>query len=155
VNSTAVHEASHVTAATLLGRRVDHTWVAVGSVLPGETAGHASIPIDNEIEPSQLVIALIGYMSTNAPNSPPSFADACVERLEGLWMIMLSLNATEEKYNKTVEFTRELLTDPNFVALRDSVARALSRVPRIERETIEKLAEIYVDPDPIGATHGT
>jgi hypothetical protein len=31
--------------------------------------------------------------------------------------------------------------------LRDSIARALSRVPRIERETIERLAEIHFDPN--------
>jgi hypothetical protein len=99
------------------------------------------------VEPSQLVIALIGYMSTDTQNWPPAFEEACTEELEGLWMVMLRLNADEERYRKTVEFTRELLEDEHFIRLRDAIARALNRVPRLERETIERLAAIYIDPD--------
>jgi hypothetical protein len=131
----------------LLGRDVDHTWVAPGIVLPGETLGHARIPIGKRIEPSQLVICLIGYMSENTPDWPPDFEAACTEELEGLWLVMLRLDADEERYYKTVEFCRELLEDPDFIRLRDAIARALGAVPRLERETIERLAAIYIDSD--------
>jgi hypothetical protein len=150
VNSTCIHEASHCAAAWMLGRDVAYTWRAVGHVQPGETAGHARIPIKDTIEPSQLPIILVGYMSTGTPNWPPPFTDACFEPLEGLGTVLLRLNATEEKYDATVDFTRELLEDPDFIALRDSIARALNRVPRIERETIERLAQIHLNSEPEG-----
>ncbi|MGZ5308656.1 MAG: hypothetical protein ACXWDP_05635 [Solirubrobacterales bacterium] len=149
MNSTCIHEASHCAAAWLLGRDVAYTWREVGSVLPGETAGHARIPID-KLEPSQLVIALIGYLSVDTPDWPPTYEEACTEELEGLWVILLRLHATEEKYDAIVQYTRELLEDPDFIRLRDAIARALARVPRIERETIERLAEIHFNPEPEG-----
>ena len=147
MSSTAIHEASHCAAAWLLNRDVEHAWIAPGIVLPGETLGHARIPIKDKVEPSQLVICLIGYMSTDTPNWPPAFEDACTEELEGLWIVMLRLGATKQKYDATVQFTRELLEDEHFIRLRDAIARALARVPRLERETIERLAEIHFDPD--------
>lgn len=50
----------------------------------------------------------------------------------------------------TVQFCCELLEDPDFIVLRDAIARALDRVPRIERETIERLAAIYLTPSEEG-----
>lgn len=152
-SSTAIHEASHVAAGWLLGRDVDHTWVTVGHSLPGETLGHARIPIGEKVEPSQVVICLVGYLSVGEPNWPPSFEDACFEPLEGLGTVLRRLNSTKAKYDQTVQFCRELLEDPDFIALRDAVARALSRVPRIERETIQRLAQIHLPttPEPEGA----
>lgn len=149
-DSTAIHEASHCAAAWLLGRDVAYTWREVGSVLPGETLGHARIPITT-LDGTQVPIAVIGYLSTATENWPPRFEDALDEEREGLGIILRRLGATEEKYEKTIEFCRELLEDEHFVRLRDAIARALARVPRIERDTIERLAAIYVDPEPEGA----
>jgi hypothetical protein len=145
--SVAVHEASHCAAGWLLGREVDHTWVATGSVQAGETAGFASLPIGDRVEPSQVVICLVGYWSVDTPDWPPSFEDALSEEREALGRVLRYLGATKQKYDATVEFTRELLEDEQFVRLRDAIARALARVPRIERETIERLAAIHFDPD--------
>jgi hypothetical protein len=142
--STCIHEASHCAAAWLLNRDVAYAWRETGSVLPGETAGHARLPIER-LDGTQVVVALIGYWSTNTPDWPPPFDEALEEPLEGLGQILRRLDATPEKYNATVEFTRELLEDPDFIRLRDAIARALSRVPRIESATIERSAEIYID----------
>jgi hypothetical protein len=150
VSSTAIHEGSHCAAAWLLNRDVAYTWIAVGSVQPGEVAGFAMIPITPKLEPSQVVICLIGYMATDTPDWPPSFTEAQREPLEGLGTVLTRLNATEEQYERTVEFTRELLEDPDFIQLRDAIARALARVPRLDSEAIEDLAQIY-SPEPEGA----
>ena len=84
MNEVAIHEASHCAAAIMHGRWVDHTWRLVGHSLPGEMRGHARIPIDDRVEASQMVVALIGYMSTGAPDWPPKYEDACTEKLEAL-----------------------------------------------------------------------
>ncbi len=65
--STAVHEASHVAAAIMLGRVVDHVWVEVGHTLPGDTLGQARIPVGERIEASQIPVCVIGYMSEDTP----------------------------------------------------------------------------------------
>ncbi len=152
MNSTCTHEASHVACAWLLGRDVDYTWRAVGSVWPGETAGRAQIPIEDRIEVSQLPIALVGYMATDTEGWPPSFENALEEKREALGIVLQHLDATPERYARLVAFTEELLADPDFRRLRDSIARALDRVPRLEGETIEQLAAIIFDTELGGAT---
>jgi hypothetical protein len=137
----------------VLGREVDHTWVATGSVQPGEVAGHALIPIDGKVPISQLPIVLIGYMSTNTEGWPPSYADAHFEPLEALGGVMLRLDISEEQYGKYIQFVRDMLADEEFVKFRNSIARALMVVPRLESATIQRLAEIHqihLDPEPEG-----
>ena len=53
------------------------------------------------------------------------------------------LDATEEVYADCIEIAREMLADPEVLRLRNALARALHRVPRLEREDIEALAAIY------------
>jgi hypothetical protein len=142
--SASVHEASHCVAAIMLGRPVEYLWCETGLTLPGETLGHARIPIGERIELSQLPIALIGYMSTDARGWPPNFEDACNEDLEALATIIRSLGVTREAYESCVELARDLLADPDFLRLRDAIARALSRSPRLEAEDVEALAAIYL-----------
>ena len=125
-----------------------YTWVATGSVLDGEVSGFAMIPIRGKVEPTQLPIILVGYWSTRTPGWPPSYEDALTEEREGLGQVLCLLDATEEKYNRILQYTEKLLHDPDFIRLRDAIARALNRVPRIEGETVERLAEIYVTPEP-------
>jgi hypothetical protein len=144
--SPAIHEASHAACAIMLGRPVEHLWRETGHTLPGETLGHARIPIGERIELSQLPIALIGYMSTDARGWPPKFEDACNEDLEALATIIRSLGVTREAYQSCIELARDLLADPDFIRLRDTIARALTAVPRLEREDIEALAAIHL-PD--------
>jgi hypothetical protein len=121
--SPAIHEASHAACAIMLGRPVEHLWRETGHTLPGETLGHARIPIGERIELSQLPIALIGYMSTDARGWPPNFEDACNEDLEALATIIRSLGVTREAYQSCIELARDLLADPDFIRLRDTIAR--------------------------------
>jgi hypothetical protein len=146
--STARHEASHCAAAILLGRVVDHTWRTSGRSWPGETIGHARIPVAERIEMSQLVIALIGYLSTGAPDWPPSYEDAREEQREALRIVIRRLGVDAETYGEVVEFCRDLLLDPDFIRLRDAIERALNAVPRLEREDIEALCLATHTPIP-------
>jgi hypothetical protein len=54
----------------------------------------------------------------------------------------------EPTYEEIVEVTRDLLRDPDFVRVRDVIARALRAVPRLEREDIEALCLIAGPPIP-------
>jgi hypothetical protein len=40
--------------------------------------------------------------------------------------------------------TRDMLAEPDFIRLRDAIARALAAVPRLEAKDIEALAAIYL-----------
>ena len=148
MSSTAIHEASHCAAAWLLNRDVAYTWIEPGIVLPGETAGHARIPIREEVEPSQVVVCLAGYLSENRAGWPPSYEDALDERREALGLALLDLGATEEQYEQLIELTRDLLDDEDFIRLRDAIARALSIAKRLEREDIEALCRATHIPIP-------
>jgi hypothetical protein len=153
VNAVCVHESNHAVAGYWHGRDVDHVWRAVGTMQAGETVGHADIPFDNNgIDAIQVVIALVGYLGTDERDWPPPWPEALDEPLEALGLVLRHLDADEEQYTRMVQYCRELLEDPDFIRLRDSIARALSRVPRLERETIEKLAEIHFNHEPEGVT---
>ena len=141
--STAVHEASHAAAAIMLGRHIDHVLVEPGHTWPGEQTGHAGVRIGDRVELSQVPICLIGYLSVGRPGWPPPFEAALDERLEALGTVLLRLGVTEEAYEELVALTRELLADRDFTRLRNAIARALSRVPRLEAEDVEALAAIH------------
>jgi hypothetical protein len=51
---------------------------------------------------------------------------------------------TEAIYRDLVDITRDLLADPDFLRLRNAIARALHYVPRLEREDVEALARIHL-----------
>ena len=51
--------------------------------------------------------------------------------------------ATEEVYEQLVELARDMLADPDVMRLRDALARALRRAPRLEREDVVALAAIH------------
>jgi hypothetical protein len=142
--STAIHEASHAACAIMTGRYVAHVLLEVGHVRGGEQLGHCRVPIADRIELSQLPLALIGYMSQGTPGWPPSFEDALDEELEALGIVLLRLGVDEETYEEIVEMTRRMLADADFIRLRDAIARALSSVPRLEREDMEALAAIHL-----------
>jgi hypothetical protein len=61
----------------------------------------------------------------------------------------------EEQYEQFVELTRKLLANEHFLRLRDSVARALSAVPRLEREDVEALCRVHGFPIPQCKEHPT
>lgn len=145
--STAIHEASHAAAALTLGRPVDWVWRTDGLELNGDVVGQCRSPLrGRRIEASQVVIALAGYWSEREPNWPPSWPDAREEKREALGFVLAELRATEQIYQDLVEITRDMLADPDFIRLRDAIARALRHVPRLEREDIEALARIHL-PD--------
>ena len=146
--STAIHEAAHIASAIMLGRHVDHPTLTVGHTLPGEELGHARIPIREEVEASQVVVCLAGYMSENRDGWPPSYEDALDERREALGLVLLDLGATEQQYEQLIELTRDLLADEDFIRLRDAIARALSVAKRLEREDIEALCRATHIPIP-------
>jgi hypothetical protein len=97
-----------------------------------------------------MVICLIGYLSTGTPGWPPPYEDARSERLEGLATIIRILDVNESQYERFVELTRKLLADEHFIRLRDAIARALTAVPRLEREDIEALCKATGTPIPTG-----
>ncbi len=41
-----------------------------------------------------------------------------------------------------------MLADPDFIRIRDSIARALATVPRLEREDVEALCQVHGFPIP-------
>jgi hypothetical protein len=89
-------------------------------------------------------IAVIGYMADGRPGWPPSWPEALQEPLEALGKVLLLLGATEEIYGQLVELASDMLVDPDFLRLRDSIARALAAVPHLEAEDIEALARIHL-----------
>jgi hypothetical protein len=141
--SVAVHEASHVAAALMLGRRVESASREIGHALPGEALGRALIPIGGDLEPSQVVIAVIGYMATDVPRWPPPYEKARSEDLEALDLIIRGLGIGADEYDRLVEVARDMLADADFRRLRDALARALAAVPRLEREDIKAIAEAH------------
>ena len=150
--STEVHEAGHVACAILLGRRVDYTWRETGHALVGEELGHARIPIDKR-EISQVAICLVGYLTTAEAGWPPDYEQARDEMRERLGLVVRRLGLSRDVYEQLVELTRDVLVDPDFIRLRDAIARALTVVPRLECEDIEALcrATHIPIPEPIGA----
>jgi hypothetical protein len=148
VTDVALHEAAHAAAAIWFNRPVAHVWREPGHVLPGETAGHARIPVGERIEPSQVAICVAGYLAEGRPGWPPDFEDAVHEPLEGLGFVLRKLGATRDQYEQTVAQTRELLADERLRRLRSSIARALAACPRLEREGIEALCRATATPIP-------
>ena len=55
---------------------------------------------------------------------------------------------TSEIYADLVQASRELLADPDFIRLRDAIARALAVVPRLERDDVEALCQATGTPVP-------
>jgi hypothetical protein len=141
--STAVHEASHAAAAILLGRRVERLEREGGFAWPGEQLGFAKVPIDR-LDASQVVVQLVDYLSENRDGWPPPWPDCLDEPLEALGTVITMLGLTEERYAELVELARDLLDAPDFVALRDGIARVLVVVPRLEAEDIAALKSIYL-----------
>lgn len=146
--SVQVHEASHVAAAIFHRRRVEHVQRTVGHTYVGEELGHALIPVDEGIEADRIVIALAGYAAEGRLDWPPAYAKACEEELESLGTTIRVLDIGEEQYEQFVELTRKLLANEHFLRLRDSIARALSVVPRLEREDVEALCRVHGFPIP-------
>jgi hypothetical protein len=142
--STAIHEASHAACAILLGRRVEQVECDVGLTRVGEQLGSCLAPIDGEIEVSQVALCVIGYMSEDRDGWPPPYEQARTEKLESLGVVLGAIGVTPEAYEASVELVRDMLVDPDFIRLRDSIARALSRVPRLEAEDIEALRAIHL-----------
>lgn len=144
--SAAVHEASHAAAAIMLGRHVESVECDVGHALVGERVGLARCPIGDRIEPSQVPLCIIGYLSEAEPGWPPPWPEALEEPREALGRVLMALGATEAAYAQSVALARDMLADENFKRLRDGVARALVAVPRLEHEDIEELARIHYTP---------
>jgi hypothetical protein len=137
------HEASHAAAAIALGRDVAYIERDTGATRVGERLGHARIPVDGPIEPSQLVVCLAGYMGDGGEGWPPPWPDALDEPRERLGIVIRRLSLTEADYNEVVGLVRDVLADEDFRRLRDAIARALSAAPRLEREDLAALAAIY------------
>ena len=65
------------------------------------------------------------------------------------------LGATQEVYEQLVELARDMLADPDVIRLRDALARALRRAPRLEREDVEALAGIKATTTATDTEQGT
>lgn len=146
--STARHEASHAAACVLLARPVEFVERTPGHGFAGEEVGKCLAPIPGEIRGRELVVALAGYWSEETSNWPPTYEEACTESREAVATIVRVLGVTEEIYADLVQATRELLADPEFIRLRDAIARALTVVPRLEREDVEALCRATNIPIP-------
>jgi hypothetical protein len=140
------HEAAHAACAIMLDRRVDHVLVEPGHAWVGEQLGQARIPVADRIEPSQVVLCLVGYMSEDTPGWPPSFEDALDEDREALGTVLLRLGANERAYKASVELAHAILADPDFQRLARAIERVLHRVPHLDAADIEALAAIHL-PD--------
>lgn len=140
------HEAAHVAAAVFHRRAVEWVEWLPGGALAGETMGRCQVPVRGIVEPSQVVIALVGYLSVDASRWPPPWPDALDEPREGLGTVLTVLGVDEEQYRGFIELTRELLESEHFRRLRDGIARALARVPRLENQDIEALCKAHGVP---------
>jgi hypothetical protein len=145
VVSTELHEAAHAAMAVLMDRRVEFVEVDPGHHRPGETLGHARIPVGEEVEASQLAIAIAGYLSDGKPGWPPPYEEAREERLEALGTTLRLLDVDEPTYDAAVGRTQAILATPDFRRLQDAIARALAAVPRLAAEDVEALAEARMD----------
>ncbi|HZA59380.1 MAG TPA: hypothetical protein VE401_08385 [Solirubrobacterales bacterium] len=146
------HEAAHAAATVWLRRPI--AWVEryPGHFLPGETMGHCRAPIDDEVEPSQLAIALSGYLAEDRDGWPPAFQEARTERLEALGKVIEILGIDEAAYDRAVELTREILADPDFIRLHRTIARALAACPRLDEQAVQDLTLAAGIPPPEGVT---
>lgn len=151
--STAIHEASHAAAAVLMDRAVEFVEVHPGLALAGEELGRARVPLGVSIEANRVPLCLIGYMSEGEPGWPPPWPACLEEPREALGVVLRALGADQDRYEKSIQVTRQLLREPDFIRLRDAFARALSRVPRLEAEDIATLAAIHLEQQ--GALHET
>ena len=143
MSDTATHEASHAAAAITLGREVEWVWRTDGLAFAGETVGQCRAPVAERVEASQIVICVIGYLSEGEDGWPPPWPEALEEPREALGRVLTLLGATEEIYTECVGIARAMLADPQVLRLRNALARALYRVPRLEREDIQAIAAIY------------
>jgi hypothetical protein len=148
--TVAVHESAHVAVALALGRRVDYVRRQGGNVWHDEELGAAGIPLaGGRFQASDLIVRLAGYAAERRWQGwPPDYAKACREDLENLDVIIRDLDLDREQYEQAVRRTEELLNDPDVSRLRDAIARALTRVPRLEREDIEALRQAHGFPMP-------
>jgi hypothetical protein len=100
------------------------------------------------LEASQVVVALVGYLSEDAPDWPPPWPECLEEKREALGVVLRELGVAEAIYEQLVELARDLLADDDFLRLRNALARALHQVPRLEREDIEALCRVTNTPIP-------
>lgn len=147
--TTELHEASHAAACVLLSRKIEY--VAIHDnlhALPGEELGRvrAPVPRDEGVRARDVIVALIGYVAEGEKDWPPSFEDAKSERRESLDILIRLLKLSEQRYAELVEVTRELEANPDFRRLRDSIARALRRVPRLLPEDLDALCAVHGIP---------
>ena len=142
--STELHEASHAAAAVLMHRAIEFVEVHPGHALVGEEVGRAYVPVGGSIEANQVPLCLIGYLSEAEPGWPPPWPACLDEPREALGTVLTLLGADQERYEKSVELTRQLLAQPDFIRLRNAIARALSHVPRLEAEDLEALRAIHL-----------
>jgi hypothetical protein len=135
------HEASHAACAIWLRRRVAYVERYFGSFLPGEAKGFCMAPIDGDIEGTQVVLALVGYLSENREGWPPPYDLACHERREALGKLIDILDITPEQYEAYIDATRDMLANEDFIRLRDAIERALYSVPRLDAIAVLDLAK--------------
>jgi hypothetical protein len=148
--TVAVHEGAHVAVAVALGRKVDYVGRQGGNLWHDEELGAAGIPLrGGRFEESDLIVRLAGYAAERRWQGwPPDYAKARYEDLEDLDVIIRDLDLTRERYERLVERTEDLLNHPDVSRLAEAIARALTRVPRLEREDIDALAHAHGFPMP-------
>ena len=146
--STELHEAAHAATALWFRRPVAYVWRSSGHSWPGETIGHCRAPVGERIDITQVPIALAGYWADGEEGWPPDFEQAKQEELEALGLVLELLGLDEEQYNRVVALCAEVFGNPDFLRLRDAIARALARAPRLEDGDIEALCIAYFIPLP-------
>jgi hypothetical protein len=148
MSTTAVHEAAHATACVWLGRPIEYVGVTPGLSFPGEELGRCEAPIsaDEVVQARDVGIALIGYMAQDRDGWPPSYSEARSEQREALGLLIDLLDIDERQYGELVARTRRLLADPDFRALQDAIARALSSAPMLTAEDVYAIARAHGIP---------
>jgi hypothetical protein len=134
---TARHEAGHVIAALMFGRRVEEVEVVVGAL--DSRYGRTRMEVECSLE--DVIIRLVGYLSEGVALAawPPAYEDALEEELEALGTLLRALGVPREAYDLLRDAAIRLADDPAFRRQVGLVASALDSCPLLTGAQVEEL----------------